>query len=255
MNRKKILDLRVLIPFIVFVIALAGLGIDWRELPQVPGQVWHYLQLMFSSPDWEKFPRALAEMWRSIAMAWIGSLICVVVSVPLGFLAAYGVGPLWLRNALKTVFAVIRAFPEVVIAIILLTVTGLTPFTGALALGISGIGQQAKWTYETVESVKTGAPEAIRAVGGTTATVVRWGLWPACLPAILSFALYRFEISIRTSAVLGIVGAGGIGSMLANYTNYREWSVVGMLLIVMVGITMIIDAISGRLRRAIMQQA
>ena len=255
MNRKKILDLRVLIPFIVFVIALAGLGIDWRELPQVPGQVWHYLQLMFSSPDWEKFPRALAEMWRSIAMAWIGSLICVVVSSPAGISCRLR---RWLGVAAQcTKDCVCRysRIPEVVIAIILLTVTGLTPFTGALALGISGIGQQAKWTYETVESVKTGAPEAIRAVGGTTATVVRWGLWPACLPAILSFALYRFEISIRTSAVLGIVGAGGIGSMLANYTNYREWSVVGMLLIVMVGITMIIDAISGRLRRAIMQQA
>lgn len=75
------------------------------------------------------------------------------------------------------------------------------------------------------------------------------------MPAILSFALYRFEISIRTSAVLGIVGAGGIGSMLANYTNYRAWDTVGVLLIVMVGITMIIDAISGRLRRAIMRQA
>ncbi|MDN6360627.1 MAG: phosphonate ABC transporter, permease protein PhnE, partial [Corynebacterium casei] len=91
--------------------------------------------------------------------------------------------------------------------------------------------------------------------GGTTATIVRWGLWPASLPAILSFALYRFELSIRTSAVLGIVGAGGIGSMLANYTNYRAWDTVGVLLIVMVGITMIIDAISGRLRRSIMQQA
>src|SRR5699024_4415408 len=184
-----------------------------------------------------------------------GSLICVVVSIPLRFLAGFGVGPLCLRNKLKIFFAVIRAFAEVVIAIILLTVTGLTPFTGALALGISGIGQQAKWTYETVESARTGAPEAIRAVGGTTATVVRWGVWPACVPALLSFALYRFEISIRTSAVLGIVGAGGIGSMLANYTNYRQWEVVGMLLIVMVGITMIIDAISGRLRRSLMQQA
>lgn len=251
----KALDLRKLVPAVLLVLALMTLGIEWRALPEVPGQVWHYLQLMFSSPDWSRLPRAVAEMWRSIAMAWIGSLICVIVSIPLGFLAAFGVGPLWLRQALKVLFAVIRAFPEVVIAIILLTVTGLTPFTGALALGISGIGQQAKWTYEIVESAKTTAPEAIRAAGGTTPTIVRWGLWPACVPAILSFALYRFEISIRTSAVLGIVGAGGIGSMLANYTNYRAWDTVGVLLIVMVGITMIIDAISGRLRRAIMRQA
>lgn len=146
----KDLDLRKLLPAALLILALMTLGIEWRALSEVPGQVWHYLQLMFSSPDWSRLPRAVAEMWRSIAMAWIGSLICVIVSIPLGFLAAFGVGPLWLRQALKVLFAVIRAFPEVVIAIILLTVTGLTPFTGALALGISGIGQQAKWTYEIV---------------------------------------------------------------------------------------------------------
>jgi phosphonate transport system permease protein len=67
----------------------------------------------------------------------------------------------------------------------------------------------------------------------------------------MSFALYRFEINIRTSAVLGLVGAGGIGSMLSNYTNYRQWDTVGMLLIVVVVITMVIDAISGALRRRI----
>jgi phosphonate transport system permease protein len=71
----------------------------------------------------------------------------------------------------------------------------------------------------------------------------------------MSYALYRFEINIRTSAVLGLVGAGGIGSMLANYTNYRQWDTVGMLLIVVVAITMLFDVISGLIRRRIMEGA
>lgn len=234
------------------VLAAAGsLQISWGDLPAVPGQVAHYLRLMLEAPDWEKLPRALFETWRSISMAWIGAMLCVLLSIPLGMLAANGVGPLWLRAILRGVFAVLRAVPEVIVALVLLTVTGLTPLTGALALAIAGIGTQGKWVYEAVESAQEGAVEAVRAAGGSTAEVTRWAIWPAVAPALLSFALYRFEINIRTSAVLGLVGAGGIGSMLSNYTNYRQWDTVGMLLIVVIAATMLMDAISGAIRRRI----
>jgi phosphonate transport system permease protein len=239
----------------VILVAGGGLQISWGDLPELPARVGDYLVLMFAEPNWEKLPRALFETWRSISMAWIGAILCVVVAIPLGMLAARGIGPAWLRTALRAVFAVIRAVPEVIIALVLLTVTGLTPFTGALALGIAGIGTQGKWVYEAVESAQEGASEAVRAAGGTTAQVARWALWPAIAPSLLSFALYRFEINIRTSAVLGLVGAGGIGSMLSNYTNFREWDTVGMLLIVVVLATMLMDAISGAIRRRIMEGA
>lgn len=240
---------------IVVIAATVGLPIDWSDLGAVPGQILNYGALMFESPNWEKLPRALFEMWRSISMAWIGAMLCVIVSIPLGMLAARGVGPVWLRLPLRGIFAVIRAVPEVIIALILLTITGLTPFTGALALGIAGIGTQGKWVYETIESVQEGASEAVRAAGGGTAEITRWALWPAAAPALMSFALYRFEINIRTSAVLGLVGAGGIGSMLANYTNFREWDTVGMLLIVVVVATMVMDAVSGAIRGRITRGA
>lgn len=238
---------------VVVLVAAAGLPIPWNDLGSLPGEVIHYLTLMFASPDWEMLPQALFETWRSISMAWIGAIGCVLVSIPLGMVAASNVGPVWLRLPLRGLFAVIRAVPEVIIALLLLTVTGLTPFTGALALAIAGIGTQAKWVYETIESVQEGASEAVRAAGGGTAEITRWALWPAAAPQLLSFALYRFEINIRTSAVLGLVGAGGIGSMLANYTNFRQWDTVGMLLIVVVVATMLMDAISGAIRRRIMR--
>jgi len=236
---------------VVVIFATMGLQVDWRELGDLPAQAARYGVLMFAEPDWDRLPRALFEMWRSISMAWIGAILCVVVSIPLGMLAATNLGPTWIRLPLRGIFAVIRAVPEVIIALILLTVTGLTPFTGALALGIAGIGTQGKWVYETIESAEEGASEAVRAAGGGTAEVARWALWPAVAPALMSFALYRFEINIRTSAVLGLVGAGGVGSMLANYTNFRSWDTVGMLLIVVVVATMVVDAISGAIRRRI----
>ena len=249
---KKAATLWALVAGAIFVFAAAGLQISWDDLPSLPARIWDYLVLMFAEPNWDKLPRALFETWRSISMAWIGAILCVLASIPLGMMAAKGVGPAWLRLPLRGVFAVIRAVPEVVIALILLTVTGLTPLTGALALGIAGIGTQGKWVYETVESANEGATEAVRAAGGTTAVVTRWAIWPAVAPTLASFALYRFEINIRTSAVLGLVGAGGIGSMLSNYTNFRQWDTVGMLLIVEIVATMIIDAISGEIRRRLM---
>ncbi len=239
----------------VVLVSLVGLDIPWTELSDIPGSVAEYLRLMFADPNWEKLPRALFETWRSVSMAWLGAIGCVLVSIPLGMLAARGVGPAWLRFILRRLFALIRAVPEVIIALVLLTVTGLTPFTGALALGIAGIGTQGKWVYETIESAQEGASEAVRAAGGSTAEVTRWALWPAAAPALMSFALYRFEINIRTSAVLGLVGAGGIGTMLSNYTNYREWDTVGMLLIVVVVVTMAFDLVSGSIRRRIMEGA
>ncbi|OJU38686.1 MAG: phosphonate ABC transporter, permease protein PhnE [Microbacterium sp. 69-10] len=244
-----------LLAAVVVLAAAGGLRITWSDVPQIPANVIKYLGLMFSEPNWEKLPRALMEMWRSVSMAWLGAILCVVLSIPLGILAARGVGPAWLRAVLRAVFAVIRAVPEVIIALVLLTVTGLTPFTGMLALGIAGIGTQGKWVYEAIESAQEGASEAVRAAGGTTAEVTRWALWPAVAPTLMSFALYRFEINIRTSAILGMVGAGGIGSMLSNYTQFREWDTVGMLLIVIVLTTMGIDAISGAVRRRIMEGA
>ncbi len=232
-----------------------GLGIEWSEVWSIPGELWRYAGLMFSSPNWERLPTALFEMWRSVSMAWLGAMLCVVLSIPLGMIAAEGIGPAWIRYPLRGLFAVIRAVPEVVIAMLLLVVAGLTPFTGMLALGIAGIGTQAKWVYETVESAPTSASEAVVAAGGGLGEVTRWAIWPAVAPALLSFALYRFEINIRVSAVLGLVGAGGIGSMLSNYTNFREWDTVGVLLIVVIVATMLLDAISGTIRRRIMEGA
>ncbi|MDN4472516.1 phosphonate ABC transporter, permease protein PhnE [Demequina zhanjiangensis] len=240
---------------VAIVAAFWDLGIEWSKLASLPSDLAHYTRLMFSDPDWSKLPEALYQTWRSVAMAWTGALLGVVLSTLLGIPAAQGVGPLWVRLPLRWVFAVIRAVPEVVIAIIILTVTGLTPFTGALALAIGGIGTHAKWTYETIESVPQGTSEAVRASGGNVLEVARWGLWPAASPELMSLGLYRFEINVRTSAILGLIGVGGIGDMLTGYTQYREWDTVGVLIIVVIVVTMSIDAVSGRIRRRIMEGA
>lgn len=237
----------------VVVVAFWSVQISWDRLADLPADIGRYLWLMFSAPEWSKLPEALWQTWRSIEMAWVGTVLGILLATPLSLLAARGFGPVWLRAALRLVFSVIRAVPELIIAIIILSVTGLTPLTGALALAVNGIGTLGKWGYEAVEAVPPGPIEAARAAGGSTAQVLRWGVWPQAQPVFLSFWLYRFEINVRSSAVLGLIGVGGIGDMLTSYTQYREWSTVGMLLIVVIVVTMAIDAASGMLRRRIME--
>jgi phosphonate transport system permease protein len=238
---------------VVVVVAFWTVDIGWERLLDLPGEIVRYLGLMFSSPNWAKLPEALWQTWRSVEMAWIGTVLGILVATPLSLVAARGYGPAPVRWLLRLLFSVIRAVPELVFAIIILSVTGLTPLTGALALAVGGVGTLGKWGYEAVEAVPRGPIEAARAAGGRTSQVLRWGVWPQVAPTFLSFWLYRFEINVRASAVLGLIGVGGIGDMLTSYTQYREWSTVGMLLIVVVVVTVAIDALSGRIRRRIME--
>jgi phosphonate transport system permease protein len=122
--------------------------------------------------------------------------------------------PAVIRWPLRAVFAILRAVPEVVIAVLMLSVTGLTAFTGALAIALGSIGTLGKWGYESFESVDRGAIEAATAAGASKVQIMRWGVWPNAKPDVLAFWLYRFEISVRASAILGLIGAGGIGKML-----------------------------------------
>lgn len=236
---------------LLVVAAFWGSKINWAALGEFPAESAKYFGLLFLPPDWSKFGEAISAMLLSVQMAWIGTLIGIVISFPLSFLATAGISSRFASWPLRFIFAVIRAVPEVVIAILILSVTGLTPFTGALALGIGSIGTLGKWGYESFEGVDPGPLEAVRSAGGSRWDLMRWGIWPSAQPEVLSFWLYRFEINVRASAILGLIGAGGIGKMLQDNVQFRNWDAVGMLLIVVIVITVLIDQLSGAVRRRI----
>jgi len=233
---------------IIVVAAFWSVDIDWGSLPGMPAKLVHYVGLMFGPPKWSTLPQAFSATMLSVAMAWFGTMIGVIVSFPLSLFAARGLAPAFVRWPIRGIFAIFRAVPEVVIAVLMLSVTGLTAYTGALAIALGSIGTLGKWGYESFESVDRGAIEAATAAGASRMQVMRWGVWPNAKPDVLAFWLYRFEISVRASAILGLIGAGGIGKMLMDNIQFRVWDVVGMLMIVVVVVTMIIDQLSGLVR-------
>lgn len=233
---------------LIVVAAFWSVKVKWSALADFPAESVKYLGLLFVPPDWSKAGEAFDAMILSVQMAWIGTVLGIIVSFPLSFLAARTLSPRMVRLPLRGLFAVIRAVPEVVTAILILSVTGLTPFTGALALAVGSIGTLGKWGYEAYEGVDPGPIEAVRSTGGGTLSLLRWGVWPSAAPEVFSFWLYRFEINVRASAILGLIGAGGIGKMLQDNVQFRNWDAVGMLLIIVIIVTMVIDQVSGTVR-------
>ena len=247
---------RNLIAFVVFVIAVAwsisGLDVTIDRLTSAPGDAWKIFRQMFPPDFSSEIDRGVfGKVFESVYIAWIGTVIAAVLSFPLAFLAATNVAPLWIRVPVRQLFNAIRAVPELIVAVILLGVTGLGPWAGALAIGLHSVGTLGKLATEAIESVDDGPIEAAEACGGTWISGMRWGVLPQVLPVVVSYWLFRFEINVRASAVLGMIGAGGVGSELVALLNFRDFDGVGAVLIITVAVVVVIDTLSAAVRRRI----
>lgn len=236
---------------LIVVWSLLGLDAKWSRLLEAPSDMWTLARLMFTNMEASAVPDLLAAMWESISIAWIGTLIAAVFAVPLSFLAAenlVGRPVAWLTRQL---FNLLRAIPEVILALAFIPIFGLTPMAGVMAIGVGSIGTLGKLFYEILEGINTGPLEAVDAVGATGIQRLRWGVLPQVMPELSSFILYRFEVNIRASAVMGLVGAGGIGSDLALALRFKQYGDAGVGLIIVVLGTLAVDYVSGVVRRRI----
>ena len=234
--------------------AFLTVDVELDRLIDLPERLAALFGRMFLPPDWGYIAVAGPAMIASVQMAWIGTLLGAVLSLPLGFFGAKNISSGPISNAVRLFLNAIRAFPEIVLAVVVFVpIAGLGPVAGALAIGIHSVGTLGKLTAEAVESIDAGPVEAARATGANPLQVQRWGVLPQVLPEIVAFWLYRFEINLRAAAVLGIVGAGGIGSVLSNTLNYNRYDKAGLAIIVVVVATIAIDQVSGTVRRRIIE--
>lgn len=240
----------------LFVWAALTVDVDADRLLRLPAGVANVFYRMFlrDGPDWTYLVPYLGDMIESLQIAWIGTVIGAAISLPLGFFAAKNVSSGAVSTFVRQVLNGIRAFPELVLAVaIFIPIAGLGPVPGALAIGIHSVGTLGKLTAEVIEGIDPGPVEAARAVGGRSLQVQRWGVLPQVLPEIVAFWLYRFEINIRAAAVLGVVGAGGIGLVVQQAIVFGRFPRAGTALIVVVVVTIMVDTISGWTRRRIIE--
>jgi phosphonate transport system permease protein len=248
----------------IILICIVVIDARWERLLDLPGLSITYGQLMiggvfqnpFVEPNLTYWGDALRLMVESLQIAWVGTVIGAVLSFPIAFIAASTVAPRWAVFLTRQVLNILRAIPELVLAIaIMLPIFGLGPLAGALAIGVGSVGTLGKLTAEAIESVPRGPGEALTAAGASTLQKLRWAVVPQILPEVIAFWLYRFEINIRASAILGVLGAGGIGSLLAQVFERRDWDRIGITLVVIIVVTIIVDQISAAVRHRVISGA
>ena len=236
---------------VLFGWSLISVELKWSRLLEAPADMYRLFQVMFDDLPWDRLDEMIGLMWDSIAMAWVGTLIAAVFAIPLSFVAAENLVGRPIAWVTRQVFNILRAVPEVILALLFIPIFGLSPMAGVLAIGVGSIGSLGKLFYEIIENIQRGPIEAVDAVGASSVQRMRWAVIPQVAPELTSFLLYRFEINIRASAVLGIVGAGGIGGTLADAIRFKEYDAAGLALIVVIVGTIAVDTVSGAIRRRI----
>jgi phosphonate transport system permease protein len=196
----------------------------------------------------------LMSLMESLAMAFLGTLLAVLVALPLALLGAGNIiGNALLRFSVRRIYDGLRGIDTLIWALIFVAAVGMGPFAGILALAVPDIGTLAKLFSEALESADRRQVEAVRAAGASRMLAVRLGLIPQVAPVMLSQILYNFESNARSSTVLGIVGAGGIGLALSDRIRINNWDEVAFIILLILAMVATIDWASRRLRLKIIR--
>jgi phosphonate transport system permease protein len=199
-------------------------------------------------PDWAVLRHAVIGAIQTVEIALVGTGAAALLAVPMGFAAARNAAPAWLFYGARITLNVFRGLDTLVYALFFVAAVGLGPFPGVLAVVAYTTTVLAKLYSEAIEAIDPGPVEAVRATGAGTLQVLRWGVFPQLIPQFLSFTLYRFETNIRAAAILGFVGAGGIGFYIQNYLRMLNYPAASTVLLVLIVLVMLVDFVSSRLR-------
>lgn len=219
------------------------------DAPRIAGDIWDRA----TPPKWEYIAQLGRPIWDTFNIATLGTLIALVLAVPVAFLAARNTSPsaVFIRPIALLIIVSTRSINSLIWALLLIAVIGPGVFAGVIAIAIRSIGFCAKLLYEAIEEIDTLQVEAITATGASRWQVMAYGIVPQILPAFAGIAVFRWDINIRESTVLGLVGAGGIGLQLSSSLNVLAWPQVSLILIVILAAVVISEWVSAKVRGAI----
>ncbi len=212
------------------------------------------LKRMFFPPSWEYANNVIKPLLETIQMAIVGSFVGAFFAFPVSLLAASTfTNNKYVNIPTRLILNIFRTIPALVLASLFVAIFGIGNFAGVLALSIFSFGLVSKMLYETIESIDEGQVEAIKSVGGNKMEILRYAIIPQVLPQYLSYTLYAFEVNVRAAAVLGYVGAGGIGQVYERALAFRLFDRVGIIIIISFGAVLIIDTVSTAIRKRLVR--
>ncbi len=240
----------VLVLVALFIWSAQGTDFSLSALIQGGANMLDFVGRMVP-PDLTVAGAAWKSLVETIQIAFVGSMVGVVLALLPSFLAAKNVTPPALTILFRTLLTFIRTIPIIVWALLFVAAVGLGPFPGILATAMYTIGFVGKLFYEAIEAVERAQVEAVQSTGASRLNVWRYGVLPQVAPHFLGYALYIFEYNVRAATVLGIVGAGGVGFYLLHYMRSFQYEMAATVILMTLPVVLLIDAASMYVRKKI----
>lgn len=241
------LILLVLVAVVVWSLRLTGF-----DLSTIVSRFSKLLDILVKifQPTWGFFPKVVGPLVDTVKMSILGTVIGCLLALPIAVLASSNINHMkFIVSALRVLLGLIRTVPTLVIALVCALIFGLGTFAGTISIAIFTFGIVAKMLYESIETIDMGPFEAMEALGANKTRA----FWSACVPQILpvylSHCLYCFEMNIRASAILGYVGAGGLGITINECIGWRDYNSLGMVLLTLFVVVVSIEFFSEYLRK------
>ena len=236
--------------FLVFIVN--DLEIDFIKLVTDSSKYFGDIISRMLPPDFSNLNQLIYAMFETIEIAFLGTFIAIVLSIPLGLFSARNLAPNYFVYLIcKTIVIFFRAIPEFIIAMILVIAIGFGAMPGVLALGMHTMGFLAKFYAEDIEHINKGPIDALKSSGATKSQIISFGVIPQILPSFVANNLYILDRNVRMATMLGIVGAGGIGYELQSSFRMFEYERVSAIIILIFVTIFIIDHLSAFIRSKI----
>lgn len=242
----------VAIALFVYCFQLISEKTVWGFVWDAPEQAFD-LGARMVPPDWKYIHKLWRPLWDTLNIATIGTLISIVFAVPVAYCAARNTTPSVTIARPIALFIIVstRSINSLIWALILVTIVGPGVFAGIISIGIRSVGFCAKLLYEAIEEIDDSQVEAVRATGASAAQTTVYGIVPQIMPAFAGISVFRWDINIRESTVLGLVGAGGIGLELNAAITQLYWTQVSLILLLIIGAVILGEWVSAKVRHAI----
>ncbi len=246
--RRALTFLPALALLAAFVWAWTGLDMDLSRIGRA-GRAVVNLADSFWPPDWSTGELIGQALQETLQIAILATVFGLAVALPLGLLAARNLFPVWLATPIRLLASAIRVLPSILWAVLAVIVVGPGPFAGVVAMTFYTIGYLAKLQSEAFEGIPRDAVDAVRAMGLGRPTVAWHVGLPEAANALRSQALFMLEYNVRSSAVIGFVGAGGLGQLMSTYLQFFDYARVAAVLLVLFATVVVIDGASYLVRR------
>lgn len=225
-----------------------SLQVDPARVSRGLARAWTVFGRAFP-PDFERWELLVEGVVESVQMATLSTALGVLVGIPVAMMASRNVAPPPVYAAGRGLITIGRTFHEIIVAILFVKAVGFGPFAGMLTLTWGSIGFFSKLLAEQIENIDRGQVEAVRATGAGRAAVLLFGVLPQVRPRIIGLTIYQWDVHLRQSTIIGIVGAGGIGATLYNSFARYDYDFSLAILLVIVAVVLLGEAVSAAARR------